>query len=103
MIRDKNGNLCPDISMSPPGPWAYEENLPRGGFYVGRHPEDTAQPPLEFTVTTGTYTPPAQMGWECPKCGTVHAPWVPSCRDCKPSAFQNTPVTIWNEKGKPTP
>jgi hypothetical protein len=21
------------------------------------------------------------FGWECPKCGTVHAPWVPDC-DC---------------------
>lgn len=22
----------------------------------------------------------APRGWECPKCGTVHAPWVASCR-----------------------
>lgn len=21
----------------------------------------------------------AQEGWICPKCGKVHAPWVPSC------------------------
>lgn len=25
---------------------------------------------------------PAQYGWICPKCGKVHAPWVPEC-DCE--------------------
>lgn len=24
----------------------------------------------------------ANKGWECPKCGTVNAPWKPQC-DCK--------------------
>jgi hypothetical protein len=24
------------------------------------------------------------MGWECPKCGGVYAPFVPSCMFCAP-------------------
>lgn len=24
-------------------------------------------------------TPQPQTGWVCPKCGRVHAPWMPSC------------------------
>ena len=31
------------------------------------------------------YSPPAPMGWECPKCGAVMAPGMPSCYHCKPS------------------
>lgn len=26
----------------------------------------------------------APQGWECPKCGTVHAPSVTQCSGCKP-------------------
>lgn len=26
-------------------------------------------------------TLPGPFGWECPKCGKVNAPWIPSC-DC---------------------
>jgi hypothetical protein len=32
--------------------------------------------------TRGTPTAPHKFGWECPKCGTVYAPWVPECRKC---------------------
>lgn len=28
--------------------------------------------------------PPAQYGWICPKCGAVHAPFMPSCSQCGP-------------------
>mgnify|MGYP003399441000 CR=1 FL=1 len=24
-------------------------------------------------------------GWECPKCGMIHAPWVPDCGCHKPA------------------
>jgi hypothetical protein len=27
---------------------------------------------------------PNQQGWECPKCGSVYAPWNPECRICGP-------------------
>lgn len=23
--------------------------------------------------------PPAQQGWQCPKCGRINAPWVATC------------------------
>lgn len=36
----------------------------------------------------------AQQGWICPKCGKVHAPWVPSC-EC---SSKNETLTI-NPKG----
>lgn len=26
-----------------------------------------------------------KQGWECPKCGSVYAPWVFSCGRCAPS------------------
>lgn len=28
-------------------------------------------------------------GWICPKCGRVHAPWVPSCEPCNFNAIIN--------------
>ena len=28
------------------------------------------------------YTRPHERGWECPKCGSVYAPFVPSCTSC---------------------
>lgn len=34
------------------------------------------------------YNPPLKVqpiGWECPKCGTVNNPNLPSCFGCKPS------------------
>lgn len=27
-------------------------------------------------------------GWECPKCGSVHAPHVPSCFTCRPKKLE---------------
>lgn len=26
---------------------------------------------------------PMERGWECPKCGTANAPWIPTCRGCR--------------------
>lgn len=39
----------------------------------------------------------AQEGWICPKCGKVHAPWVPSCecshaKECQCSDCTSTCV-----------
>lgn len=32
------------------------------------------------------------LGWECPKCGTVYAPWVVKCGTCKRAkAARQTP------------
>ncbi len=38
----------------------------------------------------GTFSPPRavsrpELGWECPRCGTIHAPFIPSCT-CKRGA-----------------
>lgn len=27
-------------------------------------------------------SPPPEQGWQCPKCGSVWAPWKSSCRVC---------------------
>ena len=32
------------------------------------------------SLSVTQYTP-AQQGWVCPRCGTVNAPWMPTC--CK--------------------
>ena len=34
-----------------------------------------------------------QQGWECPKCGTVYAPWQPKCQTCVAGAV-TTAVTF---------
>lgn len=31
---------------------------------------------------TITVMPP--QGWQCPACGSVYAPWVARCTECKP-------------------
>lgn len=31
----------------------------------------------------------SRQGWICPRCQTVHAPWVPSC-DCQPRTAKRT-------------
>ena len=37
-------------------------------------------------------------GWECPKCGKVYAPWMPSCADCnKPKPLQHGGWTLSNQ------
>lgn len=33
-----------------------------------------------------------KTGWICPKCGKVHAPWVPSC-ECNNISIQYGPNT----------
>lgn len=40
--------------------------------------------------------PPMQRGWECPKCGTVMAPWKSTCANCKPSV---TSGPLMGERG----
>lgn len=46
-------------------------------------------------------------GWICPRCGRVHAPWVPSC-DCsrvpayvpvEPTDASKLPVGWWEYSG----
>ena len=38
-----------------------------------------------------TYSPPAQQGWVCPKCGRVHAPFITMCFFCVPSTVTCQP------------
>lgn len=36
---------------------------------------------------------PPQRGWECPKCGGVNAPWMPTCMTCQPTPPATEPST----------
>lgn len=36
----------------------------------------------------------SQQGWECPKCGRVYAPWMPSCSACPGVVITAPSVTI---------
>lgn len=48
--------------------------------------------PADVTVTSGpTYTP---VGWACPKCHGVMAPWAAQCVNCKPQSAI-TPQPTW--------
>lgn len=47
-------------------------------------------------------TGPKSYGWICPICGTVNAPWKPTC-DCDKNyvyAFQGEPLWPLNKKGQ---
>mgnify|MGYP001559018039 CR=1 FL=1 len=33
------------------------------------------------------------MGWECPRCHTTWAPWVPSCSICEALAWSALMIT----------
>jgi len=49
--------------------------------------------------------PTTRMGWECPRCYQIHAPWVPSC-GCPPttwtcSTYTTSPVTVCNTQSPP--
>lgn len=41
----------------------------------------------------------ADTGWICPKCGKVHAPWVPSC-ECSNNSFEHS--NLYNTNGDNT-
>jgi len=41
---------------------------------------------------------PKQYGWICPKCGSVWAPWVDRCKNCKQN-YEYIPNTIPNTTG----
>jgi len=55
--------------------------------------------PQTFGPAPGLFNPPefspfetpnyGQSGWTCPRCGQVHAPWVPKC-DCPPPTITTT-------------
>ena len=55
---------------------------PTCGSY--HHQTSAGCPYVPFPRTLGHYTAPRQVGWECPKCGAVMAPGMPSCYHCKP-------------------
>lgn len=51
-----------------------------------------------YSCSTG----PKSYGWICPICGTVNAPWKPTC-DCSKNyayAFQGEPLWPLNKKGQ---
>ena len=37
------------------------------------------------SLTVGSSVNLPLIGWECPKCGGVYAPFVPSCSNCSPN------------------
>lgn len=37
---------------------------------------------FEHASKTTNQTKPHQQGWECPKCGSVYAPFMPACTKC---------------------
>lgn len=42
-------------------------------------------------VTFSCGLPPmVQQGWECPRCKTIHAPFMPTCMNCKPPKIDYT-------------
>lgn len=45
---------------------------------------------------TATYPPPkkAEMGWECPRCGTINAPWKDKCDCIRAGTWKIT----WNDQ-----
>ncbi len=52
--------------------------------------DTTACPPPVMNITNYGVTP--LLGWECPKCHAVMAPFQPSCIHCSPIvvSFSNT-------------
>lgn len=46
--------------------------------------------PAPFTIPSPPpvlmYPPVIQTGWQCPKCGSVYGPWMPSCMKCAGNA-----------------
>ena len=38
----------------------------------------------------------AQEGWICPRCGKVHAPWVPAC-ECSTSTIKRSKNGTYDE------
>lgn len=52
---------------------------------TGVFPEGFAGRPYDQQPRTIISTPPPmQRGWECPKCGSVQAPWKSTCPNCGP-------------------
>ena len=42
-----------------------------------------------FNIGKIEFTPSPQQGWECPRCRTIHAPWVSECL-CQPPVGTST-------------
>ena len=38
---------------------------------------------IPFNLGNHPWPPSSPRGWECPKCGTANAPWMPTCGGCK--------------------
>lgn len=57
-----------------------------------------AIPPARITGTNYTYVA-VQKGWECPRCNSVYAPFVPKCMTCGPTLKYE--VTCGADNGGP--
>lgn len=53
----------------------------------------------EQTQSSSHAPKPPQRGWECPKCGSVYAPWFPKCGKCGPPQT----YTGWTPPISPVP
>lgn len=43
-------------------------------------------------------TPPMNNGWNCPKCNTVNAPWVPYCCVCSKGKHDESTINTTFEQ-----
>lgn len=43
--------------------------------------------------TAATRTDVASLGWECPRCRTIHAPWVSRC-DCPAPTVVSSSIQV---------
>lgn len=98
MTCDCTENCC-GVSISVDG-WGYpsttdnvyvpSKTIPERNFppYTPQEPKTSPwapQTPLPWEWIPPSplplpYAPrPTPVGWECPKCGTVNAPWMPTC------------------------
>lgn len=50
----------------------------------------TRQPPFPWNTAPPPGPTAPRLGWECPHCHKVHAPWVPAC-ECATAQREEAP------------
>lgn len=50
-------------------------------------------------INKSYYSPVKNLGWECPKCGRVYAPFIGECNNCNQvKIYTNSTTTAYNCK-----